>query len=67
MHIVWAKLGQAIAGDNDVKMMKPASEWVRTNSLIPFTVYLARPLRHHNCYTLTVDLYVYQLGTNTQL
>ena len=32
MHIAWAKLGQADAGDNEVKLMtKLAPEWVRTS------------------------------------
>ena len=32
MHIVYAKLGQADAGDNDAKLMtKLALEWVRTS------------------------------------
>ena len=32
MHIVYAKLGQADAGDNEAKLMtKLAPEWVRTS------------------------------------
>ena len=32
MHIVWAKLGQADAGDNEAKLMtKLAPEWVQTS------------------------------------
>ena len=32
MHIVYAKLGQADAGDNEAKLMKKlAPEWVRTS------------------------------------
>ena len=32
VHIAWAKLGQADAGDNEAKLMtKLAPEWVRTS------------------------------------
>ena len=32
VHIVWAKLGQADAGDNETKLiMKLAHEWFRTS------------------------------------
>ena len=32
VHIVQAKLGQARTGDNEVKLMKQASGWVRTRN-----------------------------------
>ena len=34
VRIAWAKMGQARAGDDEVKFMKHAPEWVRTSDSV---------------------------------
>ena len=49
MHIVLAKLGQADAGDNEVKLMtKLAPAWVRTSNSLIFYRWSMAPAQTFN-------------------